>query len=90
MIIVRIGMAHSSTLNATSMNTSGETHGTLEYDPYSRRATLQVRHHVKPLAVEVMQFRKTETDLASVSDSDSLRRTSRRQRDVDDMDAETR
>jgi hypothetical protein len=43
---------------------------------------------MKPLAVEVTQFREIETDLASESVySDSARRMGRRRRDTDDMDA---
>lgn len=85
-------MAHHSTLNATSMRTSGGTHGAVEHDPNSRRATLQAsRNHelydMKPLAVEVTQFRAVETDLGTDSVySDNKRRGGRRRADTDDMD----
>jgi len=94
MIIVRIGMAHHSTLNATSMRTSGGTHGAMEHDLNNRRATLQAsRNHelydMKPLAVEVTQFRAVETDLGTDSVyTDSKRRGGRKRADTDDMDTQ--
>ncbi|KAF5324158.1 hypothetical protein D9619_011119 [Psilocybe cf. subviscida] len=88
MIIVRIGMAHHTTLNSTSMmRTSG---GPMEYDLNSRRATLNAgsRHttrelyDMKPLAVEVTQFRAVETDLGTESVySDRSTRRAQRQRE---------